>query len=268
MEAVVGDAPLRLGIYQAACHGADVGKRLDFLRRAAEQAGRKGAHLLLTRALYLSGYNVGDLIAARAEPQDGPSAQAVAEMAKEFSIAIAYGCPEKTKGADFNSCLALGPDGKVLANHRKLHLPSDYEKRYFQTADRVTTFDFRGWRFGIAVCYDVEFPETARACALKGASVLLAPTALAREWSLVARALIPTRAFENGLFVAYANYGGQEGDLEYLGESRIHGPMGEALALARGQEELILAELDPAAIAAARARLPYLVDRKIELPAG
>jgi predicted amidohydrolase len=267
MEAIVGDAPLRLAIFQAACHGADVEARLDFLRRAAEEAAGKGAHLLFTPELYLSGYNVDDLIAARVEPQDGPSAQVVADLAKEFSIAIAYGYPEKAKGAVFNSCLALGPDGKVLANHRKLHLPSDYEKRYFQTADRVTCFDFRGWRLGLAVCYDVEFPETVRACAMKGASVLLAPTALAREWSLVARALIPTRAFENGFFVAYANYAGQEGDIEYLGESRIHGPKGEALALAGAQEEVIVAELDPAAIAAARARLPYLVDRKIGLPA-
>lgn len=266
MEAVVGKAPLRLAIYQPACHGADAKTRLDILRQVAAEAAKWDVDLLLTPELYLSGYNVGDLIRTRAEPQDGPSARLVAEIARECSVAIAYGYPEKSEEGIFNSCLVIGPDGETLANHRKLHLPSDYEKRYFEGADRVTTFDYRGWRFGIAVCYDVEFPETARACALQGAAVMLAPTALTKEWTVVARALIPTRAFENGLFVAYANFSGQEGDLAYLGESRIHDPRGEALAVAGAEEEVIVAELDPDAIPNARARLPYLADRKIGLP--
>ena len=266
MKARTGDAPLTVAIYQAACHGADVGERLEFLRRAAENAASRGAQLLLTPELYLSGYNVGDLIAARAEPPDGPSAGAVARMARDCRLAIAYGYPEKSEAGIFNSCLVMGPDGATLANHRKLHLPSDYERRYFEAAHQVTTFDYRGWRFGIAVCYDVEFPEVARACALAGSAVLLAPTALAQEWTLVARALIPTRAFENGVFVAYANFAGREGDLDYLGESRIHGPKGESLALAGDGEDVILASLEPDAIAAARTRLPYLADRKIALP--
>ena len=72
--------------------------------------------------------------------------------------------------------------------------------------------------------------------------------------------MIPTRAFENGLFLAYANYAGSAFGLDYLGESRIVGPDGRDLACAGTEETLISARLDLSRIAAARSRLPYLSD--------
>jgi predicted amidohydrolase len=65
----------------------------------------------------------------------------------------------------------------------------------------------------------MEFPEIARACALQGADLIIVPTALAAEWEVVARAVVPARAFENGLFVAYANHAGEDQGYRYLGRA-------------------------------------------------
>ena len=98
-----------------------------------------------------------------------------------------------------------------------------------------------------------------RDCAARGAQLVVAPTALKKEWAFVARSMVPTRAFENGIFVAYANYCGTEGSFEYLGESCFVGPTGKVTA-AGAEETLIKAELDATEITAARRVLPYLDD--------
>jgi len=122
-------------------------------------------------------------------------------------------------------------------------------------------FNLDGWKIAILVCYDVEFPEATRACADAGADLIVVPTALKKEWPFVARAVVPTRAFENGLFIAYANFCGTEDGFEYLGESCFAGPAGKVVAAGSG-ETLLVARLDVAEAANARRILPYLRDCK------
>jgi predicted amidohydrolase len=118
------------------------------------------------------------------------------------------------------------------ANHRKLQLPSDYERENFMRGGRLTLLDLAGWKAALLVCYDVEFPEAVRACALGGAELVVVPTALRDRWGFVANTMIPTRAFENGVFLLYANYAGSEGDWNYLGASCAIGPDGSEIARA------------------------------------
>lgn len=82
------------------------------------------------------------------------------------------------------------------------------------------------------ICYDAEFPELARQAALRGADIILVPTAFAQQWVWVANQMMPTRGFENGVFLAYANHAGTENWLSYLGASFIAAPDGEILAWA------------------------------------
>jgi predicted amidohydrolase len=96
---------------------------------------------------------------------------------------------------------------------------------------------------------------------LAGADLIVAPTALRAEWSFVARQLIPARAFENGAFLAYANYCGEENGFVYLGESCIIGPDGREIARAGADETLLAAVLKREEVARARERLPYLEHR-------
>jgi predicted amidohydrolase len=251
---------LRAAIYQYECRDEPPAARLERLdKMLGDYHGE--LDLVVCPELFLSGYSVGDRIRQLAEPQGGPFAQAAAALARKHRTALCYGYPERAGAAIYNVVACIDRDGRTVAHHRKLCLPNAYEKSYFATGDAYTLFELNGWKIAILVCYDVEFPEAVRGCAVRGADLVVAPTALKKEWFFVARSMIPTRAFENGLFVAYANYCGKEGAVEFLGESCFAGPKGRVIAAGAG-EELLMAELDPGDIKSARQTLTYLEDRK------
>jgi predicted amidohydrolase len=121
-------------------------------------------------------------------------------------------------------------------------------------------------RLGILICYDVEFPETVRAAALDGADVVIVPTAQMEPFAHIAERLIPVRAWENQVYLAYVNRVGSEGDLTYVGRSSIVGPDGVVLdALDAETTGLMIATIDPEATRRARRENPYLADRRAEL---
>lgn len=253
---------LRVAIYQYAGRDETPADRIDRLAARLAELGTGSTDLVLTPELFLSGYNIGsERLRARAEPADGPTAAAIARLARQYGTCIAYGYPERDGGKHYNAVQCIGPDGVPLANHRKLQLPSDYERSNFARGGRLTTLTIGGWKAALLVCYDVEFPEAVRACALAGAELVIVPTALRDRWGFVAQKMVPTRAFENGVFLMYANYAGSEGDWTYLGESCVIGPDGSEVARAGSGEEMLCATLDHGLIAPARATLPYLVDR-------
>jgi 5-aminopentanamidase len=233
-------------------------ERLQRLDRMLDAHGGK-LDLVICPELFLSGYNVGDKIRELAEPQDGPFARAAAALAGKHGTALIYGYPEHAGDVIYNTAACIDDNGRTIAHHRKLRLPNAYEKSYFTTGKAYTLFDLHGWSIAILVCYDVEFPEAVRACAARGAQLVVAPTALKKEWAFVARSMIPTRAFENRFFVAYANYCGREGLFEYLGESCFATPTGRVIA-GGSTEALVAATLDPADITTARQALTYLDD--------
>jgi predicted amidohydrolase len=249
---------LRAAIYQYECRDESPAARLERMDKML--GDHKGElDLVICPELFLSGYNVGDKIRRLAEPRDGPFAQAAAALARKRRTALFYGYPEKAGNVIYNVAGCIDRDGRTVAHHRKLCLPNAYEKSYFATGHDFTLFELNGWKVAILVCYDVEFPEAVRGCAARGAQLVVAPTALKKEWSFVARSMIPTRAFENGLYVAYANYCGREGAVEYLGESCFAGPKGRVIA-GGATEALVTAELDLAEITSARQTLTYLED--------
>ena len=117
-----------------------------------------------------------------------------------------------------------------------------------------------GWQVGLLICYESEFPEAMRQCALDGADLVLVPTALGIDWPIVSRCVIPSRAFENNVFLAYANYMGRDASNNYLGDSVIVAPTGQDLARADEKNCWIEAQLDRQLIGRSRARLNYLKD--------
>lgn len=122
-----------------------------------------------------------------------------------------------------------------------------------------------GLRIATLICYDAEFAETVRHVAGQGAELILVPTALGAEWGWVAQTMMPTRAYENGVFLAYANSAGQQHGMAFLGHSLIAAPDGTEAARAGSSPEILIADLDRARVTAAQSRLPYLQDR---LPIG
>lgn len=260
---------MRLALFQTAGDPSnDPAANLDLLEAAAGRAAAGGADLLLAPEMFLTGYNIGREVArAKAEPADGPSARRARGIARAHDIGLCYGYPERDEGgAVYNSSLLLGRDGAPLLNYRKTHLFGDLDRAMFVPGDGATELaTFAGYRIGMLICYDVEFPEAARALALAGADLVLVPTANMKPYDAVSLFVVPARAFENELFVAYANRCGVEGELDYMGLSCVGNPMGGNLALGGDGEELLFADLDPARLKAARALNAHVPDRRPEV---
>lgn len=257
----MSDARLRLAVAQPPGELDTPDARLGWLRDALPEVAARGAHMLLLPELFACGYNIGARVAERAEPAGGPTAQAVAELTRAHGVAVHYGFAERADGRLYNAALCIGPGGERLGHHRKLVIPPGFERDHFSPGRGCRLFGFRGFRIATLICYDAEFSETARHVAAQGADVILVPTALRDVWEWVARAMIPTRAYENGVYLGYANGAGVDNGMAYLGQSVIAAPDGTEAARAGAGPEILYADLDKATIAAARARLPYLDDR-------
>ncbi len=249
---------LNAAIYQPEAQVATPSDRLDRLEARLAKAGSGTYDLMLCPELFLSGYDVGHKIREFAEPSNGPSLIRLSKMAAKYKTALAIGYPESAGQNLYNAFAVVGKFGERLLDYRKRVLPPGFEREIFTPGEINGAFNFMGRRFGVLICFDVEFPEFTRQAALEGAEIVFAPTALRAEWSIVAQKMIPTRAFENGVFLLYANHAGCEGDSEYLGESVIVGPDGNELASAGGGEEVIAACLDSEEVLKARKALPYL----------
>jgi 5-aminopentanamidase len=246
---------------------ADRVANLAALEVAAGSAANRGAGLLVTSEMYLTGYNIGAAAVRRqAEAVDGPSAAAIAVTARVNDVAILYGYPERDGDEVFNSVQLIGRDGSRLANYRKTHLFGDVDRDAFTAGDElVVQAEVGDITAGLLICYDVEFPEAVRAHALAGTELLLVPTALMRPFEYVAWDIVPTRAIESQLFIAYVNRIGREREFEYCGETRVVAPDGRELAAAAEDEGLYLADVDLADLALSRTTNTYLTDRRPEL---
>jgi predicted amidohydrolase len=231
---------MRIGIYQSALAGLTPVERLAKLETTLATTD---LDLVVCPELFMSGYNVGDALTTLAEPIDGSYTSGMIKLATNTRTAIVFGYPELAGTHIYNSALCVDAQGEIVANHRKLLLPPGFESDYFSSGDNTTIF---------------EYPEAVRAVAELGAQLVIVPTALGDGWGIVTDKLIPTRAFENGVWLVYANHAGVENGLSYYGGSCIVAPNGSDKARASSIETLISASIDIESVGKAQARLPYL----------
>lgn len=259
---------MRIALLQCAPGAPDVAAGLARLDAAAVRAAAAGAGLLVTPEMFLTGYDIGAAAVARlAEPADGPAARAATAIARRHGLALLYGYPERGgDGGLYNAARLVAADGTALAGYRKTHLFGAVDRAQFSAGERLSAVvDLGGLRVGLAICYDIEFPEVARALALAGAEAILVPTANMAPFESVATRLVPARAEENTVFVAYANYVDREAAFDYCGLSCVVAPDGSDLARAGSGETLLVADLDRGRLEATRSALTYLRDRRPEL---
>ena len=250
----------RLAVLQAPGNLPDVAARLAWLD--ATLAGLSGkADLALCPELFATGYNIGDSVVQRAEPSNGPISKALANLARYRGVALHCGFAEVADGQIYNLAQCYGRDGVKMVEQRKLAIPPGPERAHYAPGQGCSVFGFMGVRIATLICYDIEFVEPARHVAGLGADLILAPTALGAQWGWVSRTMVPTRAYENGVYLAYANHCGIDHGLGFLGESFVAAPDGEEMARAGAGEEVLLVEIDPARVKTAQARLPYVAER-------
>ena len=237
---------MRIALGQFAGTPADKDANLRLAEKLADETARQGADLLVLPELFLTGYNIGNAIERLAESSDGRCARAMAQIAAASRLAIVYGYPERTPEGVYNAAAAIDADGRLVTNYRKIHLWGGFERARFLPGGPSGVFALGGLRFGLEICYDLEFPELARAAALSGADGLIVLSATTAPYSVVPRHLVPARAYENQMFVVFADRTGEEDGLNYAGESCVAAPDGAVLASCGAGEALACADVEPA----------------------
>ena len=216
----------------------DTKQNLSVALGMAESAASRGVELLVLPELWSCGYDpetLGRDARRDAEPPDGPRAACLAEAARRHGLFVAGSVPELGEdGSVFDTALVFNPHGALTALHRKAHLfAPTLEHRVFTPVDRLTTFDDPTLgTVGVVVGFDADFPEVARVLALRGARLVLAPSAYevegAPSWDL----LHPALALANSQWWVQANQAGSHQTSTLLGASRIIAPTGTVVAQA------------------------------------
>jgi N-carbamoylputrescine amidase len=213
---------------------------------------------------------------------DGEVMRELTGLARSHGIAAVFGFGERSASGYFNSALVCDEQGATLGIYRKTHIPAyfpnaqqggtgSFEKFYFTPGGALPVFDWRGVRFGIQICNDRLYPEPSRVLAMHGAQMILMPicystysdpTQRASFWEVPLRA----RAFENGVYVIASNRVGVEGPRHHLGRSMIVDPRGMIIAEAGSEgPELLVTDIDLAAVQRARSGFPWWRDRRPDL---
>ncbi len=284
---------MRIGLVQQA-NTADIQGNVERLKANIRRAASDGAELVVLQELHNGLYfcqtedtRLFDL----AEPIPGPSTEAFGELAKELGIVLVLSLFERrVPGLYHNTAVVLERDGSIAGKYRKMHIPDDpayYEKFYFTPGDLgFEPIDTSVGRLGVLVCWDQWYPEAARLMAMRGADLLIYPTAIGWEssdtneekarqlgaWVTVQRG----HAVANGLPVVSVNRVGHEPDpsgqtngIRFWGNSFVAGPQGELLAELPNDEETVrVVEVDMARSENVRRWWPFFRDRRIDAFGG
>lgn len=255
-----------------------VDKTITLIKKSA----RNGANIVCLQELFTTSYfckTVDQENFKYAETIPGPTTRELSKIAKEFNIVILAPIFEReAPGIYYNSMAVINTDGKLLGTYRKMHIPEDpgfHEKYYFTPGDLgYKVFDTTFGKIGTLICWDQWFPEAARLTAMKGADILIYPTAIAtlasesREEGVLFhnawRTIQQSHAIANGCFVASINRVGVEEGATFWGGSFIAGPFGEILSEGEDKEEIVMAKVDLGTVEKQRQTWPFFRDRRID----
>jgi Predicted amidohydrolase len=280
---------MKVALIQMSCT-PNIEFNLQKLAKGIAQAAQRGAELVVLQELHNTPYfcqtenpDLFDL----AEPIPGPSTDFFGTLARQFGIVIVASLFERrAAGLYHNTAVVIEKDGTIAGKYRKMHIPDDpayYEKFYFTPGDLgFEPIDTSVGRLGVQVCWDQWYPEGARLMALRGADLLIYPTAIGYEssdtpeeqarqreaWTTVQRG----HAVANGLPVIAVNRTGHEPDpsgqthgIQFWGSSFVAGPQGEFLFRADIDEEVVaIVDIDLQRSENVRRWWPFLRDRRIE----
>ncbi len=242
----------------------DVQANLDKIWSFAEQARAEKARLLILPELAVQGYGAAKQMGQLASFGGNSAVTILQQISRDTGVALIVGSAEKSGSVLYNSAVFVDKDRDPVI-YRKCNLYGPYEKGLFKDADPSTViFELDGLSIGMLICYDVEFPENVRRLAKAGVDLIAVPTATPEGDSgkFIAEKMLPTRAFENQVFIAYINFTGTDGRFTYQGGAGIHSPDGQTLADAGKNEGVIFADINIAAYDQSRAENTYLVDLK------
>ena len=280
---------LKVGLVQQACT-EDYTHNLAATESGLRQAAAHGARLVLLQELHTGVYFCQTEDTRRfdqAEAVPGPTTTALGRLARELGMVIVSSVFERrAPGLYHNTAVVLETDGSIAGQYRKMHIPDDpgfHEKFYFTPGDQgFVPIDTSVGRLGVLICWDQWYPEAARVMALRGAQLLLYPTAIgwdprdAQEEKLRQRdswiTMQRAHAIANGLPVLVCNRSGHEADpsgqgqgIQFWGSSFVAGAQGEVVTQAPAdQAAVLMADIDMTRTESVRRIWPFLRDRRID----
>jgi omega-amidase len=229
------------------------------------EAARRGSALVLFPELWSTGYDLENWRRHASPPSEGQFAR-LSALAREHRIALAGSVLEVRAGRAYNALALFTADGALSATYRKTHLFRLMdEDKWLAPGESLELVDAPWGRTGLAICYDLRFPELFRAYALQGARLALLPA----EWPARRLAhwhtLLRARAIENQMFIAGCNRVGESKGEVFGGGSALIDPWGEAVVTGDDRPALLTAELDLAQVDEVRQRIPVFTDRRPDL---
>ena len=210
-----------------------------------------------------------------AEEYPGETTKLLSSLAKELKIYIVGGSiPEKEGDQIYNTSFSFNPKGEMIGRHRKMHLfdinveggVSFRESDTLGAGEEVTVFDTEYCKIGVAICYDMRFPELMRLMALEGAEVIILPAAFnmttgPAHW----HELIKVRALDNQVYFVVASPARDlEASYHAYGHSKMVNPWGDTVVEADEKEGIICGEIDLEYVEKIRQQLPLLKHRRID----
>jgi (R)-amidase len=247
--------------------GKDGGKdeNLASALRAVDSCA-PGTQLLVLPELHLSGFPSRRSVASLAEPLNGTGVSAMCAAARRRGVSVAFGFAEVDGDRYYNTTVLATPADGVVLVYRKTHLFAG-DIGVFTPGDRMVTTVWNGIRVGLLICYDIEFPETARALAQLGAQLFIVTNGNMDPYGPVHRNCILARATENQAYALMANrVGTGDNELVFAGGSAVVDPFGVVLCEAGREETTIRTTLALSRLDAVRRHYVYLEDQRLRLP--
>jgi predicted amidohydrolase len=257
---------MKIAIAQLAIVDGDKNANLKKMEHAIKEATEKNAEIIVFPELMLTGLVKKDEVKALAEVRDGKSFKQIQAIVKQHPLSVVYSFLELDVGGEiYNTTCLIDHNGEALGYYRKIHLFGD-EEQLFNRGDEWVVVEREDLRIGLLTCYDIEFPEPARALALQGVNLLIVNAANMAPYEYIHRLSIQMRALENQIFVVYCNRIGANKWFEYHGQSAAVGPDGSILADAGLDNEVVqVINLPIKKYHGSPATFNYLADRRPEL---
>lgn len=229
---------IRISVAQFSPKLGDKEKNLEKITECLQMANKQNSDIVVFPELCLTGTLVFDFIDQLSESlDDSPSLKYIQNKCNESGVHGVFTFVEKAKNGEYYNAAALIDDtGKVLGIYRKVHL-FDGENNFMSSGNDFPVFETKLGKIAIAICFDLEFPETARILRLNGAEIILAPTNNMLPYNEDQPIYAKSRAKENQIPVVICNRIGKEKDYDFFGESIIVDAFGKTiLSLARNEE--------------------------------
>lgn len=260
---------MKVAVAQISCSLGDVGKNLDKIDDYAGRARSAGAHLAVFPEMADTGYNL-EVIGRLLTQPSFDSLGRLSEIASKRGIAIAAGIGRVEASLFYNTLALAGPDGTIVARYDKAHLYRFHsldERECFNKGASLVAAPLEEFKLGLAVCYDIRFPELFRTLAVKEATnVFLLAAAWPSSRLEHLRCLAKARSIENQSYMVLANRVGKDSSTAFCGSSMIIDPFGNILASgSEDQEELIFADLSLDTINTTRERMRVFEDRREDI---